>query len=81
MTYWSPFCLSNIGPVGVEVSQGVGGVCEVLPEDEASVVQRAPAAAARTADERVRTLPGDERASSAARPLLHTSSGKDSFQV
>lgn len=40
-------------PVGVEVSQGVGGLCEMLPEDEASVVQRSPAAAAGTADQRV----------------------------
>lgn len=40
-------------PVGVEVSQGMGGLCEVLPEDEASVVQRAATAAACTADERV----------------------------
>lgn len=38
---------------GVEVSQGVGGICEVLPEDEASVVQRAATAAARPTDERV----------------------------
>lgn len=27
-----------VSPVGVEVSQGVGGIREVLPEDEASVV-------------------------------------------
>lgn len=58
---------------GVEVSQSVGRICEVLPEDEASVVQRPAPAAARTAEQRVRTLPGDERASSSARPLLHTS--------
>lgn len=39
--------------VGVEVSQGVGGIREVLPEDEASVIQRAPSAAASATDERV----------------------------
>lgn len=42
-----------VSPVGVEVSQGVGGIREVLPEDEASVVQRSPTAAARTADQHV----------------------------
>lgn len=38
---------------GVEVSQGVGRVCEVLPEDEASVVQRPPAAPLRSAHQHV----------------------------
>lgn len=38
-------------PAGVEVSEGVGRVCEMLPEDKAPVVQRSPAAALRSADE------------------------------
>lgn len=38
-------------PAGVEVSQGVGRLCEMLPEDQASVVQRPAAAALRSADE------------------------------
>lgn len=47
----------NVGrpvfPAGVEVSQSVGGLCKVLPADQASVVQRAAAAATRSADQRV----------------------------
>lgn len=42
-----------VSSVGVEISQSVGGLCEVLPEDQASVVQRSPAAAACSADQRV----------------------------
>lgn len=65
----------RVFPAGVEVSQSVGGLCEVLPADQASVVQRAAAAAARSADQRVRTLPGAEGPAPAARPLLHTPPG------
>lgn len=46
-------CLTCCYETGVEVSQSVGGICEVLPEDKASVVQRAAAAAARAAHQRV----------------------------
>lgn len=65
----------------MEVSEGVGGVCEVLPEDEAAVLQRALTAATRTAHERFRALPGDEGAASAARALLHASPGDSSFHL
>lgn len=68
-------------PAGVEVSKGVGGIREVLPEDKAAVVQRALTAATRSAHERVRALPGDEGASSAARPLLHASPGDSCFHI
>lgn len=61
---------------GVEVSQGVGGLRQVLPEDQASVVQRPAAAAAGAAQQRVRTLPGDEGTSAATRALLHPSPGE-----
>lgn len=42
---------------GVEVSEGVGGLCEVLPAHQASVVHGAPAAAPPAAGQRVRALP------------------------
>lgn len=51
----------------------------MLPADEAAVVQRAAAAAAGSAEQRVRKVPGDERASPAARPLLHPPSGSCCF--
>lgn len=65
-----------VSPAGVEVPQSVGGLCKVLPEDQAPVVQRAPAAAACPADQRLRALPGDEGAVAAARALLHAPPGK-----
>uniref|UniRef100_A0AAY5EW32 Symplekin n=1 Tax=Electrophorus electricus TaxID=8005 RepID=A0AAY5EW32_ELEEL len=63
-------------PVGVEVPQSVGGLREVLPAHQATVIQRAPAAAALAAGWRVRAMPGDEGAPPAARPFLHAASGE-----
>lgn len=39
--------------VGVEVPQGVGRFCEVLPANQATVLHCSAAAAARTASQRV----------------------------
>lgn len=68
-------------PPGVEVSQGMGRIREVLPEDKASVLQRAPSAAASAANAGLWTLSGTEGASSAARPLFHPSSGQSCFHI
>ena len=60
----------------MEVPQGVGGLCEVLPAHQAPVLQRAAAAAPRTAGQRVREVPRDEGAPAAAPPLLHATPGR-----
>lgn len=45
--------LTSTRPAGVEVPQGVGGLREVLPADQAAVLQRSAAAAAAAAGQRV----------------------------
>ena len=69
----SSLCFSP--PPGMEAPQGVGGLREVLPEDQAPVVLRAAAAARHPADQRVRPLPRAQGPAAAARPLLHPPPG------
>lgn len=61
----------------MEVPQGVGRVCEVLPAHKATVLHRSASAAARTASQCVRALLRDEGASPTTCPLLYTAPGTE----
>lgn len=63
--------------IGVEVPQGVGRFCEVLPAHQAAILHRSAAAASCSASQRVRALSRDERSSPTARALLHPTPGKE----